>query len=162
MYGNMGNGMGMGMGMNNQMNNQINMMNMMQMFYLFNMMNQNMNNQQPQQFNNPQQNISMPRGQSINCDPFKNINDIKYNITFESSAAYKMNMPVPVNLKLKDLFKIFVQRAGLGEGVLGKHINFIYNALYVNPFEEKTLLEYGITNYTKFLVLDVSNLLGGN
>ena len=59
------------------------------------------------------------------------------------------------------MFKTFVQRAGLAEGVLGKQINFIYNALYVNPFDERTLQQYGVNDHTKFLVIDVSNLLGG-
>ena len=161
--------MGMGYGMGNRMgvNPQMNMMNMMQMFYFLNILKQNNNNNNNQAFflnlnnQNNQQNSSIPRNREINCDPFKNINTYKINITFESSAQFKMNMPVPVNLKLKDLFKTFVQKAGLGEGVLGKQINFIYNALYVNPFEEKTLQEYGINNFSKFLVLDVANLLGG-
>ena len=156
----MGNGMGMGMGMG--MNPPMNMMNMMQMYLFFQMMNKN-NNQQPYpaQQNNNQQNSGMPRNGVINCDPFRHIKSFKVNITFESSGGFKMNMPVPVNLKLKDLFKTFVQKAGLGEGVLGKQINFIYNALYVNPFDERTLQQYGVNNFTKFLVIDVSNLLGG-
>ena len=162
--------MGMGYGMGNGMgtNPQINMMSMMQMFYFLNALNQNNNNNNNGQAffsnlnnQNNQQNSTIPRNKEINCDPFKNIQGYKINITFESSAQFKMNMPVPVNLKLKDLFKTFIQRAGLGEGVLGKQINFIYNALYVNPFEEKTLQEYGITNFSKFLVIDVGNLLGG-
>ena len=161
---NFGNGMGMGMGIG--MNPQINMMNMMQMYLFFQMMNQNNNNSQQSfrnQQNNNQQNSGMPRNVGvIRCDPFRNIKSLKYNITFESSAGFKMNMPVPVDLKLKDLFKIFVQRAGLSEGVLGKQINFIYNALYVNPFDERTLQQYGIIDHTKFLVIDISNLLGGN
>ena len=73
-----------------------------------------------------------------------------------------MNMPIPYSIKLKDLFKTFVQRAGLSESVLGnKKINFIFNALYVNPFEEKTLAEYKLPNFSKILVLDVTNYLGG-
>ena len=165
-FGNgMGNGMGMG-GMGMGMNPQLNMMNMMQMFLYFQMMNQNNNNKNQQPFpnqqNNNQQNSGIRNRGVINCDPFKDIKANKYNITFESSAGFKMNMPVPTNLKLKDLFKTFVQRAGLSEGVLGQQINFIYNALYINPFDERTLQQYGVNNFAKFLVIDISNLLGGN
>ena len=159
-----GNGMGMG-GMGMGMNPQLNMMNMMQMFLYFQMMKQkNNNNQQPfpNQQNNSQQNSGIRNRGVINCDPFKDIMAYKYNITFESSTGFKLHMQVPINLKLKDLFKTFVQRAGLSEGVLGKQINFIYNALYVNPFDERTLQQYGVNDFTKFLVIDINNLLGGN
>ena len=93
------NGMGMSMGMNPQMN----MMNMMQMYLFFQMMNRNKNEYQqpfPNQQNNNQQNSGMPRNVgAINCDPFSHIKSLKVNITFESSAGFKMNMPVPVDLK---------------------------------------------------------------
>ena len=167
------NGMGMnGMGMNGMlmngmgMNNPMNMMNMIQMFNMYNMMNQN-NNINNQNMNNGMNNqnnsgINMPRNVgTINVNPYQNYNGQKSNVTFESSAGFKMNMPVPYNIKLKDLFKTFVQKAGLSESVLGKKINFIFNALYVNPFEEKTLAQYNFPNFAKILVLDVSNLLGG-
>jgi len=164
------NGMGMnGMGMNgmlmNGMNNPMNMMNMIQMYNMLNMMNQN-NNNNNQNMNSGMNNqnnsgTNMPRNATINCNPYQNYSGLKSNVTFESSAGFKMNMPVPYSIKLKDLFKTFVQRAGLHESVLGKNINFIFNALYVNPFEEKTLSEFGFTNFAKILVLDVSNLLGG-
>ena len=162
----MGNGMGMGMGMG--MNPPMNMMNMMQMYLFFQMMNQNNNNNpmpHPSQQNNNQQNSGMPRNGVINCDPFRHIKSFKVNIAFESSSGFKMNMPAPINLKLKDLFKTFVQKAGLSEGVLGKQINFICNASYLNPFDERTLQQiqkYGANTFMKFLVIDVSNLLGGN
>ena len=170
-----GPGMGMnammmnGMGMNNQQ-----LMNMIQMYNMFNMMNNNVFNQNMMNNNAFNQNMNNINGNNqnninnnlrgnrvINCDPFQGYNCMKYNVTFESSSGLKMNMPVPITIKVKDLFRTFVQRAGLHEGVIGKNINFIFNALYVNPFEERTIQQFGFTDYTKILVLDISNLLGG-
>ena len=163
MNGMMMNGMGMGMGMNNQINmiQMYNMLNMMMNQQINNNNNQNMSNQNMINQNNLRG--IMPRNrQIISYDPYNNYNGEKYNVTFNSSTGFTMNLAVPANTKLKDLFKTFIQRVGLPEYVLGKYINFIYNALYVNPFEEKTLLDYHFYNNSKILVIDVSNLLGGN
>ena len=147
-----------GMGMYNPMN----LMNMYQMFYMMMNLNNNNNiNRNNNVYNQNNINNNLRGNRVINCDPFLGYNCIKYNVTFESSSGLKMNMPVPVTIKVKDLFKTFVLRAGLHEGVIGKNINFIFNALYVNPFEEKTIQQFGFTDYTKILVLDISNLLGG-
>ena len=174
---NFGNNMGMNFGnnMGMNMNNQIDMMNIMRMNFMLNMMNQNMNNN-----NNNNSNFFMANQPNMNMngknaiggilprkvgteqfDPFPNQIITKYNITFESSAGYKLVIFTPINITVKELLKIFIRKAGLYEGVIGNQIKFIFNALYVDPSEKRTINEFGMTDFSKILVIDSSNLLGG-
>ena len=104
----------------------------------------------------------LPTNQNITYAPPFLSNSPKMNIIFESSANYKMNMVVPIDIKMKDVFKAFVAKAGLTEDVLGKFINFLYNGSIININEEKTISQIVLNNFfCTFLVLDTSNLLAG-
>ena len=91
-----------------------------------------------------------------------NYNTPTYNIIFDSSGNFRMTLLVPFDAKMKDVFRAFIQKAGLQENVLGKYINFLFNGLLIDHNEEKTVYDFGIrTDFCTIVVLDTSNLLGG-
>ena len=131
--------------------------------YILNHQN-NINNfgvQGGNRFKTPQS--KLPQNYQASFCPF-NINNKNqtYNIIFDSSGNFRMNLLVPSDTKMKDLFKAFIQKAGLHESVLGKFINFLFKGMLVDYKDEKTIYEFGIrTYYSTIIVLDTSNLLGG-
>ena len=80
-----------------------------------------------------------------------------------TSNNTRINMYVPINAKMKDIFRAFIKRVGLPEYTLGKYINFLFNGLYLNYNEEKTVYEMGIKfDFSSIVVLDTKNLIAGN
>jgi len=69
-------------------------------------------------------------------------------------------MSVPVTTKIKDLLLKYVYHLGLKEGVLGKELIFLFNALTINVEEEKNIIEFGLKNNITITVVDQANITG--
>ena len=50
-------------------------------------------------------------------------------------------------MKIKDLLLQYVSRLGLGPGVIGNSLFFVYNGLRINQNEEKTVGEFFNLNF---------------
>ena len=103
----------------------------------------------------------LPKNFQAQCDPFFS-NSQKVNLIFKSTGNFVVNMFVPIDAKMKDVFSAFIQKVGIGKKALGKYIYFLFNGSYINYNEEKKVYEIGIrSNYCTILVIDASNLLAG-
>ena len=153
-----------------QMNKMYNMFCMAMMMDMFQKMQQQwmMRNQNFNNFgvyggnSNDSIKTILPKNREMNFNPFMYVNSPKINLIFISTSNLKVNMVVPINLKLKDLFKTFIEKVGLKENVLGSYINFVFNGTLIKVNDERTIWEAGMTtDYINVMVIDTSNLLGG-
>ena len=153
------------MNMNNMNINNMNMNNM-------NNMNMNMNNNNS--FNNRNNtNKDEPPKELIQRGdkffqftgefPFENQTAL-VNIYLHASSGLKVMLAVPFNITLKELFKLYAKKIGIGESLLGKEIIFLFNALTINVNEEKTLFEYFTHGFNQITitVIDQNNVIGAN
>ncbi len=81
---------------------------------------------------------------------------------FISGTGLKVPMSVPINISVHDLFVAFIRRMNLDESVLGKYIYFLNNGAKIKINEQKSIRNYGFNDADIILVIDTSNLLGGN
>ena len=103
----------------------------------------------------------LPNNFNTVCDPFFYSNSRKLNIVFSSTGNFKLNMYIPIDAKMKDVFQAFIDKVGLQKEVLGTYIYFLFNGLTIPIKSEKTISEVGIyADFTTILVIDTSNLLG--
>ena len=85
----------------------------------------------------------LPMNYQASFCPFQHNNNKQiYNIIFDSSGNFRITLWVPYDVNMKDVFKAFIQKAGLHEGVLGKFINFLFNGMLVDYNEEKTVYDF--------------------
>ena len=94
-------------------------------------------------------------------DQFPGNTNPRIVLMFISGTGLKVAMNVPINISVHDLFVAFIHRMNLDESVLGKYIYFLYNGNKLKIDEQKTVLEFGFKESETILVLDTSNLLGG-
>ena len=91
-------------------------------------------------------------------NPFDN--SIKKNIIFSTLKEQKANVVASINMKVKDLLRMYVSKIGLGPNVIGDSLFFLFNGNKINLNEEKTIQEYGLTTGSIILVLDVKEVIG--
>ena len=99
--------------------------------------------------------------QNINCDfssPYDNTP--KVNVTFKTQKDQKMNIICSSNLKIKDLLLKYINRLGLGPGVIGSSIFFLFNGAKLDINENRTVGEMGMTSGTTVVVLDIRGVIG--
>ena len=147
--------------------------------------NYNKNNQfNMNQFNNNNQNMKGMNFVSISQEEVnqaivngggvipKNIQNINYdlsspndytpktNITFKTQRDQIVNIVCPVNLKVKDLLIKYINKLGLGPGVMGTSIFFLFNGLRLDINENSTVSEIGLISGSTIIVLDVNSVIG--
>ena len=157
----------MGMNLNNNNNFQMNCF------------NNNMNMDQPQVFcgnfnivpqisipyrnNNERPKEIIPRGDaSFKVDnPYPNEkNTRKVNILLVCPSGYKVNVWMPLNKKVCDLFEIFVQKIGIGEKLLGTQIYFFYEAGHLDVNDQRLISEVFRKEHCVITVIDPNNVIG--
>ena len=84
----------------------------------------------------------------------------KVNIVFQVTVGNKFNVIAPNSMKMKDLFINFITKLGLSTQSIGKDIFFVYNALRVDPNENRTLSEMSIIDSSIIMVIDTKGLIG--
>ena len=99
--------------------------------------------------------------QNMNCD-FSSPDDLtpKYNIYFKTQKDQQMNIFCPCNLKIKDLLIKYINRLGLGPGVMGSSIFFLFNSAKLDLNENRTVGEMGMTSGSTVVVLDIRGVIG--
>ena len=90
--------------------------------------------------------------------PF-NINP-KANIIFNTQKNQMINIIAPFDMKVKDLLSNFVQKLGLGIGVMEKSLFFLFNGFKIDINEEKNIVEYGLDKGGKIIVMDIKEVIG--
>ena len=63
--------------------------------------------------------------------------------------------------RVKDLFLASAKKMALSPDLLGKNI-FLFNGHRIRINEEKDLISYGFKDYSKIIVLNTMNKIGGN
>ena len=175
------------MGMNNCMN-LMGMMNYMNTMGLMGNMNCNfgqynmpMNMNQNQMNNNLMKNITgqmnfnqnngaistggkepppevIPRvEQSISADFYQNITN-KMNLIMNASSGLTLIMPTPHNTPIKTFLRNYIKKLGLGEGVLGSSIIFLFNAEIIDVNDDKPVSFF--PDNASITVIDVGNVIG--
>ena len=190
MYPNMGYNMNNYNNLNNQllMNQMLNWMNMnpnlMQLYNNMNQMNMNqmnMNQMNMNQMNINQKNSNQNKMNFIKVSPLeaknrtnvlKNIPNINFdasspfdnspkaNIVFNTQKGQVTNLIASYNMKVKDLLLTYVTKLGLGPGVMGESLFFLFNGQKLNFKEEKTVFEIGLHNGGHIVVLDKKEVIG--
>ena len=69
---------------------------------------------------------------------------------------------ISINKTIKDLFKIFAQKIGIGESLLGKEIYFIFNAKTLDVNDNRLISEVFLKDLCVVTVLDRKNVIGAN
>ena len=167
---------------NLNVNNQINLNNMMMNFmnanpYLYQMYNNNNNinnninnnnnmislNTKSNDIQNASKNGGILRNISESSyDPFIGNTNKRIPILFRTGVGIKIMMNVPINVTVHDLLIAFIHKVNLDESVLGKMIYFLYNGNKIKLDEKKNIIDYGFVESSNVLVVDASNLIGGD
>ena len=161
--------------LNNMMNN---FMNANPYFFQINNNNQQSNNQNNNSrieiINQNDENINsskkggiLPRKNTdniqneIKIDSFPGNFNSRINIVFLTGVGMKFSINTPINVSIKELFIAFIHRVNLDESVLGKMIYFLYNGKRIQVDLMETVIDYGLQDGSKIIVVDASNLIGG-
>ena len=65
------------------------------------------------------------------------------NLHFERQDGLRINLVIPMNIKIKELFLKYIIRVGLDEKVLREEkIVFLFNGFKMNIEDDRTFLEY--------------------
>ena len=87
-------------------------------------------------------------------------NSPKTNVVFNTQKGHTTNMIASYNMKIKDLLLNYVQRLGLGPGVMGDSLFFLFNGQKIDLNEERTVFDIGLHNGGHIVVLDVKEVIG--
>ena len=79
---------------------------------------------------------------------------LKINIKFSFSAGNTVNLIVPTNMKVKDLFISFITKMGFDKDILKEEIYFLFDGLKMDINEEKTIEEKRLIDNSIILVID--------
>ena len=71
-----------------------------------------------------------------------------------------MNIVCPYNLKIKDLLIKYIEKLGLGPGVMKNSIFFLFNGSKLDINENRTVIEMGMTSGSTVIVLDIKGIIG--
>jgi hypothetical protein len=161
--------------MNNQFGNQPNFnfnsnMNMenfnnaflQYIFQLFSkwMMSQGMNNNISNNFNFNNNNLNI-NNNNLNKNNNNNIKGGKLlNFIFAASNGTTINLKASSNNSIEDLLKLYAQKAGFSENLLGKDINFLYDAHVMNVHDQTRLDAIFTRDYHTITVIDINNVVG--
>ena len=128
---------------------------MFQMFFQW-MMLQGMNNNINNNFNfNLNNNLNQYNNNNIKTKAPNFINFI-----FASSNGLTINLKVPSNNTIEDLLKLYAKKAGFSQNLLGKDINFLFDAEVMKVHDQTRLDEKFTGIYHTITVIDIKNVLG--
>ena len=102
----------------------------------------------------------LPRGGTITHVVDPQNGGPRYNINFQTPAGFKVLMVTPINATIGDVLFEYVSVVGLGPGVIGKGIYFLFNGTKIKESEyNKTVEELGVTTFSHVIVVDTENLI---
>ena len=105
----------------------------------------------------------LPRNSNISSiDPFAGNMNRRIAIVFITGTGIKVTLSAPIDVSIEQLFEGFIKKVNLDKSVLGKYIYFLFNGFKIPIHEKKTVVNYGLKDASIILVIDTSNLLGGN
>ena len=136
--------------MNNMMNNNNNV-------------NQNNNNTVVSNNNNnnnkdqPKENL--PRGEKVMSFVDDSDGGSKININLHASSGLKVMMSVSENITFQKLFRLYAEKIGIGQNLLGKDIIFLFNAETIKV-DDTSLIKNKISNLATITVVDQNNVIG--
>ena len=83
------------------------------------------------------------------------------SILLAASSGLKILIKISKNKTLKDLFKNYAAKIGIGENVLGTKIYFLFNAETLEVNSNKKIKEvFGEKNLYTITVVDQNNVIG--
>ena len=102
-------------------------------------------------------------------DFFPGYSDNRINIVFCNTGGIKINMVAPLEVKMKDLLKIFhIKLQIYGQLIIKKNINkieeyyFFYNGSIIPLNEQKTISQFGLAGTIETIIFnDKNNIMGG-
>ena len=105
----------------------------------------------------------LPRGdKSIVVErpyPGEKASNVK-NIVLISSSGYRVAIKMPCNKKVCELFPLYVRKLGLGEGVLGTEIYFVYDAKHLDINDQRLISEaFKTKEHCVITVIDQNNVI---
>ena len=130
---------------------------MFQMFFQW-MMSQGMNNNINNNFN-----LNNLNNNNNNLNINNNIKTEGANLLnfiFAASGGSTINLKVPRNKTIEDLLKLYAQKAGFSESILGKDINFLFDAQVMKVHDQTRLDVIFTRDYHTITVIDINNVLG--
>ena len=82
------------------------------------------------------------------------------NINLNASSGLKVLIRINRYKTIADLFKVYIQRLGIGQNVLGKDIIFLFNAETLTPQDTRIINEVFPKDFSTITVLDQKNIIG--
>ena len=99
----------------------------------------------------------LPRNKG-EVDYFPGNKNERINILFERPDGFRINIVVPIDIKIKDLILAYAKKMGVNQNLLGKTISFLFNGKQININEEKDLISFGLVDQAKIIVCLSGNL----
>ena len=100
----------------------------------------------------------IPRSdQSISADFYQNIKN-KMNLIMSASSGLTLIMPTHPNTPIKVFLRNYIKKLGLGEGVLGHNIIFLFNSEIIDINDDKPVSFF--QDNASITVIDVDNVIG--
>ena len=81
---------------------------------------------------------------------------------FNNPDGSRINIVVPIDIKIKDLFLVYAKKMGVNQNLLGKKYFFCYNGRIVGINEEKDLISFGLVGQERIIVLFTGNFKNDN
>ena len=114
-------------------------------------------------YNEPPKEI-LPRGDKddlIKVEYPNNNNNMVKNIILIASTGVKVSIKIPFNKKVYELFRMYVRKLGIGEGVLGTQIYFVYDARHLDVNDQRLIKDVFKSNeHNTVIVIDQNNVIG--
>ena len=131
--------------------------NMFQMFLQW-MMSQGMNNTINNNYNINNNNLNIYNNNLNNNNNIKG--DKLINFIFAASTGTNINLKASSNNSIENLLKLYAQKAGFSENLLGKDINFLYDAHVMKVHDQTRIDAIFKGDYHTITVIDINNVLG--
>ena len=84
------------------------------------------------------------------------------NIKFDASTGVKKIIRANNNTTLKELLKMYMQKIGLPDTLIGKQVVFLFCGEKIDVESTKTLKEQNIRNMSSITVFDQGNVIGAH
>ena len=97
--------------------------------------------------------------EETNYDPFPGYNCPRFNIIFNTPAGNRININAPIDATVREILVHYIQRIGLGPGVIQNGIFFFYNGAKLTKNVEQLLVKEAFIDTTNIIVVDTKSLI---
>ena len=102
----------------------------------------------------------LPRGDiEIYAEPIEKNAPNLMNIKIKSSSGFIVNLTIPGNISLHEMFKRYMDRLKLPYSYLGNDLKFLFDGKLIDPFSNEPV-SYRLRNNVFIIVFDQGGIIG--